>query len=84
MQPVISFIATLVFLGVAFSFLHWLILALGLSDLVALLLFALPIAGYIAYTTQETTETRWRFAVRIYVVFAAVTLSAAGLVLYID
>ena len=84
MQPVISFIATLVFLGVAFSFLHWLILALGLSDLVALLLFALPIAGYIAYTTQETIETRWRFAVRIYLVFAAVTLSAAGLVLYID
>lgn len=84
MQPLLSFIATLVVLGVAFSFLHWLILALGLNDLAALMLFALPITGYIAYSTQETTATRIRFAIRMYLVFAAVTLSAAALVWYID
>ena len=84
MQPLLSFIATLVVLGVAFSFLHWLILALGLNDLTALMLFALPITGYIAYSTQETTETRLRFALRMYLVFASVTLSAAALVWYID
>lgn len=84
MRPLLSFFATLALLGVAFILLHWLILALGLSDLAALLLFALPIAGYIAYATQETNESRLRFAIRIYLVFAAVTLSAAGLVWYID
>jgi hypothetical protein len=83
LQPILSFIATLVVLGVAFSLLHWLILALGLSDLAALMLFAVPIAGYLSYATQETMEARIRFAVRIYLVFAAVTLSAAGIVWYI-
>ena len=83
MQPVLSFIATLAVLGVAFSLLHWLILALGLSDLAALMLFALPIAGYIAFATQETTAGRLRFAVQSYLVFAAVTLAAAGLVWFI-
>ena len=84
MQPIISFIATLVFLGVAFTLLHLLIVALGLPDIVALLLFALPIVGYIAYCTQETRAAMWRSAIHIYVAFVAVTLSAAGLVLIID
>ena len=84
MQPALSFIATLAILGVAFTLLHWLILALGLSDIVALLLLALPIAGYIAYTSEETGKSRFRFAARIYGVFATVTLAAVGLVFYID
>jgi hypothetical protein len=84
LRLLLSFIATLALLGVAFSFLHWLILALGLSDLAALLLFALPVCGYIAFATQETNHARLGFATRIYLVFAAVTLSAAGLVWYID
>ena len=84
MQPLLSFIATLTLLGVAFTILHWLILALGLPDIVALLLFAIPIAGFIAYTIEDTTRARFRFAARIYGVFAVVTLAAAGLVIYID
>ena len=84
MQPLVSFIATLAILGVAFVLLHWLILTLGLPDIVALLLFAIPIVGYIAYCTQETSAEIWRSATKIYLVFATVTLSAAGLVLLID
>lgn len=84
MQPVISFIATLAVLGVAFIVLHWLILALGLPDIAALLLFAVPIVGYIAYCTHETRAARLHSAGKFYLVFAAVTLSAAGLVLLID
>ena len=84
MKPLVSFIATLAILGVAFSFLHWLIVALGLPDIVALLLFAIPITAYIAYCTQETRAAMWRSAIRIYGAFAAVTLSAVGLVLFID
>ena len=84
MQPLVSFIATLAILGVAFVFLHWLILILSLPDIVALLLFAIPIVTYIAYCTQETRADIWRSASRIYAVFASVTLSAAGLVLLID
>lgn len=83
MQPIFSFIATLAVLGVAFLLLHLLILALGLPDLAALLLFAIPIAAYIAYCTQESRATMWRSAWQMYLVFAAVTLSAAGLVMFI-
>ena len=53
MKPLVSFIATLGLLGVAFTFLHWLIVALGRPDIVALLL-ALPLVGYIGYCTQDT------------------------------
>ena len=83
MQPLVSFIATLVVLGVAFTALHWLILLFNLPDIVALLLFGIPVVCYIAYCTQETRAAMWRSAVRVYFSFAAVTLSAAGLVLFI-
>jgi len=80
MQPILSFIATLVFFGVAFSLLHVSILWLGLPDLAALLLFAVPVVGYIAYCTQPDQAAMLRSAARIYTSFAAVVLSAAGLV----
>ena len=41
-------------------------------------------AGGIAYTSEETGKSRFRFAARIYGVFATVTLAAVGLVFYID
>lgn len=84
MQPLVSFVATLAVLGVAFTLLHWLILLLGLPDLAALLLFGIPVVGHIAYCTQETRAAMWRSAAGLYFAFAAVTLSAAGLVLFID
>ena len=64
----------------AFLLLHLLIIALGLGDLVALLLFAIPVVAYLAYSTQETRARRLKSAVQIYLSFACVTLAAAGLV----
>ena len=80
MNPVLSFVATLAFFGVAFSLLHMAIVWLGLPDLAALLVLAIPVIVYIAYCTQPTRAATIRSAVRIYLSFAAVTLSAGGLV----
>ena len=83
MQPVVSFIATLGLLGAVFTILHWLILWLRLTDLVALLLFALPVTAYIAWCMQEELSRQLRFGVQIYVSFAAVVVACAGIVFLI-
>jgi hypothetical protein len=80
LNPVLSFAATLAFFGVAFSILHAVILWLGLPDLAALLLFALPVVAYIAYSTQSKLAAMVDSALKIYLSFAVVTLSAGGLV----
>ena len=67
-------------MGVAFSFLHSLILWLNLPDLVALLMFAIPLVAYTAYCTQNSRRQALRSAIRIYASFAAVVLASAGLV----
>ncbi len=67
-------------MGVAFSFLHALILWLNLPDLAALLMFALPIVAYIAYCTQNSRRQALHSAIRIYATFAAVVLASTGLV----
>ena len=84
MKPLLSFVATLGLLGVAFFFLHLVILWLRLPDLAGLMLLALPVVSYIGYSLQDTLAQAWRAALRIYLVFAAVTLSAAGLVYLIE
>jgi hypothetical protein len=80
LKPIASLIATLVFFGVAFSLLHLVILWLGLPDLAALLLLTIPVIAYLAYCTQPTRPAMLRSAIRIYTSFAAVVLSAGGLV----
>ena len=80
MRAFASFIATLVCLGVAFSLLHVVILWLQLPDVMALLLFAIPIVLYIAYCTGTTRAQTLRSALTIYLGFSGVVLAAAGLV----
>ena len=84
MSPVLSYLATLLCFGVAFSFLHLVFVWLKLPDLAALLVFALPVIAYIAYCTQNTRSAMLRSAVRIYLGFSGVVLAAAGLVYLID
>ena len=62
----------------------WLILWLNLPDLAALLLFALPVAAYVAWCSVDTRAAQLRFAMQIYLVFAAVTLASAAIVYVID
>jgi hypothetical protein len=80
LKPVLSYLVTLVYFGVAFSVLHLMVLWLGLPDLAALLLFAIPVVAYIAYCTQPTRAAMAHAAATMYLSFSAVTLSAAGLV----
>ena len=84
MFPVLSYLATLILFGVAFSFLHLLIVRLNLPDLAALMIFALPVIAYIAYCTQNTRAGMLGSAARIYLGFAGVVLTAAGVVYLID
>jgi hypothetical protein len=78
--PVVSYIATLISFGVAFSAFHLLSLWLNLPDLLALMLWALPIAAYLAHCTRDPRQPLIRVAARIYGGFAGVVLAAAGLV----
>ena len=71
---------TLVLMGVVAVLLHLLIVWLGLPDLVALLVYAAPIAIYIAYCTQDSMDQIIGSAIRTYCSFAAVVVAAAGLV----
>ncbi len=84
MSPVLSLVATLGLLGVTFTLLHWLILWLNLPDLVALLLFALPVVAYIAWCTVESRAAQLRFALQIYLCFSLVTIASAAIVYLID
>lgn len=76
----LSFLATLLLLGVAFVLLHHLIVWVGANDLVALLLFAAPICAYISFCTHRGAHQQIRVACQIYASFSLVVLSAAGLV----
>lgn len=80
MNPILSFAATLACFGVAFSFIHLAVVWLGLPDLAGLLLLAVPVVAYIAYCTEPTRAAMIHAAMRIYLSFAVVTLSAGGLV----
>ena len=71
---------TLILLGVVFSLLHLIIVWLGVADIIALLLFAVPIVAYISYCTQQSPGAIVSSAVRVYCGFAAVVLAAVGLV----
>ncbi len=83
MRPILSFVAALVSLGAAFSLIHLLSLWLDLPDLLALLLFAIPVVFYIAYTMFESRAEMLRAAATYYVGFAGVVLATAGLVYFI-
>ena len=83
-MPVLSLLATLALLGVAFTLLHWLILWLNLPDLVALLLFAIPVVAYLAWCTVEERAAQLRFALQMYLGFSAVTIASAAIVYLID
>lgn len=84
MFPILSYLATLLSFGVAFSLLHHLIVWLNLPDLAALMVFALPVIAYIAYCTQNTRAAMLASAARIYLGFAGVVLTAAGVIYLID
>lgn len=80
MKPILNFLATFLLMGVAFILLHLLIVWLGVSDLVALLLFALPVSAYASYCTHRRRADQVRAALQIYASFSLVVLAAAGLV----
>ena len=79
-NPAVTFIATLVSMGVVFSFLHVVILYLTLPDLLALLIFAIPVVAYIGYCTRHTRWQALHSAIAIYISFAGVVLACTGLV----
>ena len=83
MAPLITFIAILGTLGLAFLLLHLIILFLGLSDLVALLLFAAPVTVMVAYCSEESKPKMINSALKIYGCFVSVVLCTAALVYYI-
>ncbi len=84
MAPALSLLATLTMLGVVFTLLHWLILWLNLPDLAALLLFALPVAAYIAWCTADSRRAQLRLAIQTYLTFSSVTIASAAIVYFID
>ena len=84
MRPLLSLLAALVLLGAAFTSIHLLSLRLNLPDLVALLLFAIPVVFYIAYTSFDSRGKILRAAAVYYFAFAGVVLAAAGLVFIIE
>ena len=80
MGPALSFVATLLVLGFALTLLHWLSLWLALPDIVALLLFALPLSFYFAYCVEPTRARMLRVGLRHYLIFTSVVLACAGIV----
>ena len=83
MKHIISFLITLGLMAAAFVVLHHLILFFNFSDVMALILFALPVVAIIAYSTHETSCEMLRSAILIYTCFVSVILSASGLVWFI-
>lgn len=67
-------------MGVVFLSLHLALVWLGVSDLVALLVFAAPISVYVSYCTQASSARIINSALRIYGSFVSVVLAAAALV----
>jgi hypothetical protein len=83
MLPLLSLFTTLAIAGVVGVALHFLILWLGVGDLVALLIFGAPICAYIAYCTHRSRARIWRAALMNYASFSGVVLACAGLVYFI-
>ena len=83
MLPLLSLFTTLAIAGVVGVALHFLILWLGVGDLVALLIFGAPICAYIAYCTHRSRARIWRAALMSYASFSGVVLACAGLVYFI-
>jgi hypothetical protein len=83
MKELSSLLIILGLMAVAFVGLHYLILFLGLNDVTALILFALPVVAMIAYSSHDTPSEMMRSAVTIYVSFISVIFAAWGLVLFI-
>jgi len=79
-NPLLAYVAILISMGVAFTLLHGLISWLNLSDLIALLIFAIPIAAYTAYCTHNSPRRALHSAIWIYGSFAGVVLASASLV----
>jgi hypothetical protein len=84
MKEIKSLMSMLGMMAIAFVGLHYLILLTGLNDLAALILFALPLAIMIAYSTEDSAAEMARSSIIIYAWFSAVVLAAAGLVRVID
>jgi hypothetical protein len=80
LKPLISLAITLVATGALASLLHLVIVWLGVNDLVALLLYAAPIAIYVSYCTRQSRADIVGSALLIYCSFSGVVLAAAGLV----
>jgi hypothetical protein len=84
MKELKSFFAIIGLVAIAFVALHHLILLLGLPELVALILLAMPVIIVIAYTTNETPTQMYRSAISIFAWFVAVVLGSSALVWFID
>ena len=83
MKELFSLLIILGLMGLIFVGLHYLILFLGLNDLSALILFALPVIAMIAYSSHDTPSEMMRSAGTIFISFISVILAAVGLVWFI-
>ena len=84
MKELYSLLIILGLMGLAFVGLHYLILFLGLNDLSALILFALPMIAMIAYSSHDTPSEMMRSAGTMFISFISVIFAAWGLVWFID
>jgi hypothetical protein len=84
MKELFSLLIILGLMGLIFVGLHYLILFLGLNDLSALILFALPVIAMIAYSCHDSLSAMIRSARTIFISFISVIFAAWGLVWFID
>jgi len=84
MKELFSLLIILGLMGLIFVGLHYLILFLGLNDLSALILFALPVIAMIAYSCHDSPSEMIRSARAIFISFISVVFAAWGLVWFID
>ena len=84
MKELFSLLIILGLMGLIFVGLHYLILFLGLNDLSALILFALPVIAMIAYSCHDSLSEMIRSARTIFISFISVVFAAWGLVWFID
>ncbi len=84
MKLISSFIVTLCLLTAIYVVLHYVFLFLKLNDLLALILFALPLCFYIAYATHDNRHDMIRAGASIFGWFVFVVCASAGLVLFIS
>ena len=84
MKELLSLLVILSLMAMAFVELHYLILFLGLNDITALILFAMPVIAMIAYSSHDTPSEMMRSAGTIFISFISVILAASGLAWFID